>query len=258
MFMVSQMEVLSIPKFFELFDASIHQEMLSRADKFKATHFVCYEVINMSSSLLGQRTSLVVGGLSSTTFEQSVSIKLGDVPSSFQSPRYYTVLAGDLQAEAEKALNWGKSNVNPESERGNIGRETDKSLCPSDEDIQKLKVLASSYEDNRSDLFEIRFCSLYMDGKVYAALRISIRSKTYPEVSYTVVGGLPKHKRKKVVYKIEGEKREWYLAGYYDSDEPNMFNPVGRTFSLHPWDVSGRLDDGEKLRPIIHILVRYH
>jgi len=253
------MKEVSIPEFFELFDASVHAEILNRVSSYQATHLVCYEVQALDSSCLGDRTAMVAGGQASSTFEEASTGRLGDVPSRFQYPTYYAVLNGDIKAEAKKASNWGKPAPVPSEKRKSIGRRTDMSLRPSDEDIKKLNILKSYYEENeRTGATTVcRSCTLHMDKRVYAALRITLAetAKDNDYSGYVVIGAIPKHTRVKVVYLIEGENLEWHLSWFFDQDEPNLFNPVGKTFSLRPWS---KIDDGERtIRPAIDVSVTY-
>ena len=70
----------------------------SRAREYAATHLVCYECLDMSSPCFGDRTSLVVGG-SSTTLHQLEDVDGQHLPQPFNdlpSQRQYPVSYVDL------------------------------------------------------------------------------------------------------------------------------------------------------------------
>ncbi len=69
------------------------------------------------------------------------------------------------------------------------------------------------------------------------------------------VGTLPKCYRKngkdvfpKSCFTVTNDAREWYISGYIEKIEPQFaeFHPFGVNFMLTPWDVDGKVDDGEK------------
>ena len=60
------------------------------------------------------------------------------------------------------------------------------------------------------------------------------------------LGKLPtKQKKVNVCYTVEGDDREWYIAGYtMQNVEPlSEYNPLGHNFLLAPWEVP----DGTKI-----------
>ena len=77
------------------------------------------------------------------------------------------------------------------------------------------------------------------------------------EVIY-VVGMLPKCKikRNSVCFTLEGDKREWYIAGYAGTTQgvgsyqekvpPGEYNPFGNNFLLMPWEQAEKIDQYER------------
>jgi hypothetical protein len=66
------------------------------------------------------------------------------------------------------------------------------------------------------------------------------------------VGMLPAAScRGNVAFKVDGDSRDWYVAGYYGNVikrkqeivEPNEYHPAGNMFLLVPWDIT----DGTKI-----------
>ena len=56
-----------------------------------------------------------------------------------------------------------------------------------------------------------------------------------------VIGELPASwvRSSRTVYRMAGDDRDWYVAGYYNRDEPNEWHPFGKMFALQPWSVPG-------------------
>lgn len=110
-------------------------------------------------------------------------------------------------------------------------------------------------------------CTITIKGTSYAAARYAENVTISPgcdayargERQYTreaiyVLGPLPKHyqRRRKAAYVVQGDTREWYIAGYWDG-RPNPFNPgterdyhpFGKNFILAPWTFSEAIDQYE-------------
>jgi len=67
-----------------------------------------------------------------------------------------------------------------------------------------------------------------------------------------LVGPLPAAYRRtrRTVFRLPGDGRDWYVAGYYPVDQPNEYHPLGRMLQLRPWtDPSGRAIDAWSERP---------
>ena len=76
-------------EFMALFDPELHDKIMAAVGRFRdAEAVVCFEVLDMGSSLLGCRTALVVGPSCTSTLVQAASERLGDSPSRFAYPKY--------------------------------------------------------------------------------------------------------------------------------------------------------------------------
>lgn len=84
---------LSLDKFLNLFDKSVHNKitMLSKLDGTEA--LVCFEVLQMDSSCFGDRTCLAVGDGRTYKLNDLKIIRLGDVPSRFAYPVALTLIS---------------------------------------------------------------------------------------------------------------------------------------------------------------------
>lgn len=65
-----------------------------------------------------------------------------------------------------------------------------------------------------------------------------------------LVGPLPAAYRRSrcVAFRLPGDSRDWYVAGYYPSDLPNEHHPLGRMLTLRPW-LDGEPIDAWRPRP---------
>lgn len=82
--------------FLKLFDEGVHGKIRGSALGDGVTHVVCFQNIDMWSSQLGRRTSMIVGSKQTYTLEKILrdpSCHLGDVPSRFQYPVAYASVA---------------------------------------------------------------------------------------------------------------------------------------------------------------------
>lgn len=76
------------------------------------------------------------------------------------------------------------------------------------------------------------------------------------------IGFRPLHRRRKDKFAIvlEGEKNEWFVSCYSDdrclTGEFAPHHPFGYTFQISPWDVAGKVDDGE-LKPYERVLGKF-
>ena len=52
-----------------------------------------------------------------------------------------------------------------------------------------------------------------------------------------LVGPLPAAYRRsqRVAFRLPGDGRDWYVAGWYPADLPNEYHPLGRMLTLRPW-----------------------
>lgn len=78
--------------YLKLFDKSVHEKIRESARRPGVTHVVCFECLDMWSSRLGKRDSMIVGTQQSFTIEKVLTTKfcrLGDLPSRFQYPVAY-------------------------------------------------------------------------------------------------------------------------------------------------------------------------
>lgn len=89
---------VSFEDYLRLFDESVHGKIRASALQPGITHVVCFEVLDLWSSNVGHRVSLVVGTkpegaeIPSWTLDRVLgtpNFRLGDVPSRFQYPVAY-------------------------------------------------------------------------------------------------------------------------------------------------------------------------
>ena len=84
-------------------------------------------------------------------------------------------------------------------------------------------------------------------------VRIVIEQDTFEAIKYNdtianderlyVLGELPKwytKNRKKAVLTIDGS--DWYIMGWYESDEITVYHPFGKWYGLKIWDVDEAID----------------
>lgn len=76
--------------------------------------------------------------------------------------------------------------------------------------------------------------------------------------SIYVAGSLPPKfiKRHRQVFTLEGDKRPWFIAGYYPDFAKGKqgdlkvdfyeYHPFGHNFILSPWTAEGKIEDGER------------
>ena len=251
---LDQEKELSAPEFFLLFDASVHEQMLISVEKFQASHLVCYEVCDLSSSSLGDRSVLPIGGSASTADLTEASVlRMGNLPSNFQYAVSYMTVTPDIREQVMKAKNWGKPFVPEPKVRRDIGRRTDPDLMPSEEDLKSQMILVRFYQDHPVKAIP---CILRFDRKAYAAVKISNGEK---DQSFRIIGDVPQHTRKNVVYCLDGQEGEWFLAWHYSGVKVNPFNPSGNTFTITKWVYDDEpLDGFDTPRPKISIFVYYN
>jgi len=80
-------------KFLGLFPAQTAELIERNTSRLNASHAVCFEVLDMSSSLFGERSCLFVGSHEKgfgCTLDEACTGRLGDVPSQFAYPVYYS------------------------------------------------------------------------------------------------------------------------------------------------------------------------
>ena len=84
------MDKLDQAAFLELFHEEVRDDILANAKTYRATHMVCYENQNLSSSALGDRSALPVGPNNTLkTLEETEGHWLNDLPSLRQHPKCY-------------------------------------------------------------------------------------------------------------------------------------------------------------------------
>lgn len=92
--MVRELKQCSWSEFLELFDPSVHDRLRECARRDGVSHLVCFEVLDLWSSHLGQRTAMTVGpGCTYKDLDAVREGRLGDVPSRFQYPTVYVDVA---------------------------------------------------------------------------------------------------------------------------------------------------------------------
>lgn len=66
-------------------------------------------------------------------------------------------------------------------------------------------------------------CAAYQSGERYSPMR-----------AMYLLGTIPYARRRssRVQFRIPGARWSWYLAGWYDRDEPSQFHPFGAMFQL--------------------------
>lgn len=96
---VTTLRQISMDELMAMFDPSVHQGIQQAVSKFRPTHVVVFENLQMDSSEFGQRTALTIGGPENTykTLDEVREGRLGDVPSRFQYPTHYAVAEGAKQ-----------------------------------------------------------------------------------------------------------------------------------------------------------------
>lgn len=95
---------VSLDDYLKLFDPAVQGKIRGSALAEGVTHLVCFENIDMWSSMCGHRTSLAVGDKQTYTLEKVLKrayARLGDVPSRFQYPVAYASVV-PLQKELPK------------------------------------------------------------------------------------------------------------------------------------------------------------
>lgn len=69
----------------------------------------------------------------------------------------------------------------------------------------------------------------------------------YEREMVIAIGEKPKGK---TVFVLEGSTFEWFVSSYMTKERMTPanaeFHPFGMTFQISPWDVGGKVDDGEK------------
>lgn len=87
-----ELKKLTPNDFLDLFDESVHSAILASAARYPDREaLVCFENLQMDSSLFGLRSALVVGPSNTYNLEDIVKsgARLGDVPSRFMYPVSY-------------------------------------------------------------------------------------------------------------------------------------------------------------------------
>lgn len=89
-------------EFLALFDPEVHETIRERANREGVEAVVCMEVLQMDSSCFGMRSALIVGPgctLQLAEIETHPNFRLGDVPSRFQYPTAYWLVAPKEEAK---------------------------------------------------------------------------------------------------------------------------------------------------------------
>lgn len=92
----------SFEDYLKLFDPSVHEAIRKSCGQAGVTHVVCFECLDMWSSMIGKRTSMIVGSKQSYTIDKVLKtrfFRLGDLPSRFQYPVCYAAVP-----EAQKSM----------------------------------------------------------------------------------------------------------------------------------------------------------
>jgi hypothetical protein len=88
---VTKLKQIDMPALLAMFEPEVWPKIEEAIKKFKPTHVVVFECLQMDSSSFGKRTALTIGGPENTykTLGEVKDGRLGDVPSRFQYPTYY-------------------------------------------------------------------------------------------------------------------------------------------------------------------------
>jgi hypothetical protein len=253
------LEHISPQELVSYFDPSVHQDIVDRINRFKATHVVVVEDLELIPKPHHRITAVVVGPNNTwRTPKDAVGKWIGDLPSQRLYPTKYATTD-----------NWpAVASIPPRKpqrpEVAVIQPPPVNLFCTSRITPQ---AIAQWLESPACKAQNIRPC----------VVGIAVESNlggTWPACEYTqngclriyAVGELPKLYKGKgnVCFTRHGVDVEWFVSSYYkptDTENVQAFQPFGANFLLSPWidsaNPGGRIDDQDKPYKRYPLIVQY-